>query len=193
MTGIDYGHGITNIDTATGIRYGVISQHSIAPEASEDISSGGENLTYAAAVREAKETIARALRGPLDEFGVLPYVSKYAPTDRQKTEQNKTLDSIVESVWDDIEQDFNDQYQPDSETYRYESDGYVLETTDLGVYVIKSPFFTFCTFCSPCCPGAGDLDSPNADGVKTYCLGAEWFENDNAPYPVFSVASGEQK
>jgi hypothetical protein len=29
-SGIDYGRGITNIDTKTGIRYGVISQHSMA-------------------------------------------------------------------------------------------------------------------------------------------------------------------
>ena len=35
--GIDYGMGRTNIDPETGIRYGVISQHSIMPEAMEDM------------------------------------------------------------------------------------------------------------------------------------------------------------
>src|SRR5882672_1007193 len=35
-TGIDYGLGRSNIDNVTGIRFGVISQHSIMPEACED-------------------------------------------------------------------------------------------------------------------------------------------------------------
>jgi len=30
-----------------------------------------------------------------------------------------------------------------------------------------------------------------SEGVKTYCLGADWFENERAPYPVYSVATGE--
>ena len=32
-TGIDYGLGKTNIDNSNGVRYGVISMHSIMPEA----------------------------------------------------------------------------------------------------------------------------------------------------------------
>lgn len=36
-TGIDYGRGTTNIDTKTGIRFGVISMHSVMGEALEDL------------------------------------------------------------------------------------------------------------------------------------------------------------
>ena len=35
--GLDYGLGTSNIDTSNGIRYGVISQHSIMPEALDDM------------------------------------------------------------------------------------------------------------------------------------------------------------
>lgn len=44
--GIDYGLGQTNIDLATGIRYGVIHENSLNPDAVSDIRDNGENLTY---------------------------------------------------------------------------------------------------------------------------------------------------
>jgi hypothetical protein len=53
--------------------------------------------------------------------------------------------------------------------------------------VVKSPFYTYAQFCSPCVPGAGNLDNPMAEGVKTYCLGHDWFEGGVAPYPVWRV------
>jgi len=31
------------------------------------------------------------------------------------------------------------------------------------------------------------LGSPIEGGVKTYCLGHDWFDGDKAPYPVFTV------
>jgi hypothetical protein len=57
--------------------------------------------------------------------------------------------------------------------------------------VTDSPFYTFAQFCSPCVPGAGNLDNAMDEGVKTYCLGHDWFESGKAPYPVYSVTSGE--
>lgn len=191
--GIDYGMGQANIDTATGIRYGVISPHSVNPDAYENIRSNGDNLSYKAAVEEAQASIAGALEDVLDDMGALPYVSKYVPTKTDKARRDKALAGVVESVWNEVEQDWNDRYEEDNDTYRYEQDGYVLETSSLGVYVIRSPFYTFARFCSPCCPGAGNLDSPDTDGVKTYCLGADWFDDDNpCPYRVFNVADDSE-
>jgi hypothetical protein len=74
----------------------------------------------------------------------------------------------------------------------YEADGYRLETTSLGVYVTQSPYYTRAAFCSPCCPGAGDLDSPREHGVKAYCLGPDWFEDDKAPYKVWRVSDDSE-
>jgi len=57
-----------------------------------------------------------------------------------------------------------------------------------GIWVEKSPYYTLCSFCSPCAPGAGDLDEPNQDGVKTYCLGLDYFDSDNpCPYPIYEA------
>src|SRR5688572_15841054 len=37
--GIDYGMGVSNVDRETGIRFGVISQHSVMPEALDDFET----------------------------------------------------------------------------------------------------------------------------------------------------------
>ncbi len=60
------------------------------------------------------------------------------------------------------------------------------------VWVFRSPYFTRAAFCSPCAPGACYLTSPCVDGERAYCLGPEWFDEDNpAPYPIYSVETGE--
>lgn len=192
--GIDYGLGKTNIDVATGIRYGVIHENSLNQDAISDIRDNGENLTYAAAVAEARSMIAGALSPVLSDLGVLSHVSKYMPRKEDQAKVAAEVDAIVDSVWSDIEDDWNDQYQGEDEVYRYDRDGYILQTTDLGLYVTQSPFYTFAAFCSPCCPGAGDLDHPTHDesGVKTYCLGPEWFDDNGAPYRVYRVADNTE-
>jgi len=78
--------------------------------------------------------------------------------------------------------------------WNYKKDGYVLynQADDPDIWVIKSPFYTKCKFCSPCAPGAGDLMAPIETGVKTYCLDADWFDNQKSPYPVFSVKTRRQ-
>ena len=70
--------------------------------------------------------------------------------------------------------------------FTYDRDGYKLESgvDGFGIFVIKSPYYTLAMFCSPCAPGAGNLDSPSFAGVRTYCLGPEWFDDGIAPYPV---------
>lgn len=116
----------------------------------------------------------------------------------------------------DPDMDF-DMLEPDC--FTYEKDGYQCQQSgdDTDIFVIKSPFFTYCQFCSPCAPGAGYLMnwfklSPMADGTetkisdrpetfkalaenagfpKTYCFGHDFFDDNRAPYPVFSVATGE--
>lgn len=60
------------------------------------------------------------------------------------------------------------------------------------VWVTKSPYFTRAAFCSPCAPGACSLASPCDDGERAYCLGAEWYDEENpVPYPIYSVVTGE--
>jgi hypothetical protein len=77
--------------------------------------------------------------------------------------------------------------------WNYSGDGYELtDCLDSDIFVLKSPYYTFAPFCSPCVPGAGDLDNAMDDGVKSYCLGHDWFEGGKAPYKVFSVETGQE-
>lgn len=187
MRGIDYGLGKTNVDQPSGIRYGVISPHSVSPESSECIWRDGENLTHKAAIDEQKASIRAALDKALDDLLPSEWFDGHKRVER--------LDQIVDVVWEEIADDFNDfndGYQGDEDHYRYAEDGYVVETSSLGLFVTKSPYYTLAAFCSPCAPGAGDLDAACEDGVKTYCLGHDWFDNEIAPYRVWSVESGEE-
>ena len=43
------------------------------------------------------------------------------------------------------------------------------------VWVFESPYTSGCRPCSPCCPGAGDLDSKDEDGMVAYDLPPEWY------------------
>ena len=91
------------------------------------------------------------------------------------------------------EEAFGDGYMGDGDTeWSYTDDEYQLVTVLTNcLLVIKSPYFTHARYCSPCLPNAGDCDTPDEGGVKTYCLGREFFDEYNpCPYPVYRVTDG---
>jgi len=174
--GIDYSDGIVNRDKDTGIHYGVISQHSIMSEAMENFEydygkptcpkCGNELVDYCDKYNEDNS---------IEDF---EHYSKY------DSEDYVCLDCklIVES-----ESAFSDEPLG----FSYEGDGYqLIDCLDTDIMIIKSPYFTYTQFCSPCVPGAGNLDTYIKDGVKTYALGHDWFEDGKAPYPLYDVKTG---
>lgn len=210
-TGIDYGLGRSNIDKQTGIRFGVIAQHSLCPEAVDDCYTQGRDLSHEAAVADFQQAIARCesvaeLAELLDErlHCRIP-AKKWAA--QLVTEDMFPLTEPIATVWAAIEDTFNDQYDDCGERdWLYERDGYKLTNClRSDVMVLASPYFTYAQFCSPCVPGACNLDSPldviASDGLpmpsslvmhdRCYCLGHDWFEGGKAPYPVYSVETGE--
>ena len=180
--GIDYGLGKANIDNATGIRFGVISQNAegLNQDALQDIWSNGRDLDFEQYQAEAKEK----LRSVLSD-----YFSDYKMGDGKESR----LDRAVSDAFDAIEQEISDAYNSDCPSMLYEEGGYRIQTSSPNdLFVTKSPYFTNAQFCSPCAPGAGHLESHCPTGPKTYCLGHDWFDSGQAPYPVFSVETGEQ-
>jgi len=91
----------------------------------------------------------------------------------------------------DIDTDDND-YDNMSEPIRYEIDNNALQAhtfwDGVCIMITHSEYYTLTRLCSPCCPNAGDLDSPDDNGDKTYCLGHDFFGLDGAPYRVYRVA-----
>ena len=172
-SGIDYGMGQTNIDTDTGIRYGVINSRDLAGFAWDEITSSGTDLYYDEAIDNLKSELSAAIKSVLIDYS--------CSFDSEK---------IAESIIDDL--DLNIESTGDCTRYQYSKDGLVFNVwSDGDIFVTESPFYALCSFCSPCAPGAGHLATEGS--IKTYCLGPDWFDSDHPmPYQCFSVANNSK-
>lgn len=158
-----------NIDPKTGIHYGVIHESSLMPEAVSDLINNSFDLAY---------------KDALDEFR----------SDLEKVLSDHGLDILRVDI-SALEDAFNDRYESYEPRWFYQDDEYEIQFTDLGLYILKSPYVTLASQCSPCCPNAGDLDSagdaamPNCMGapVRCYCLPDEFFKDHKAPYAYRKV------
>ena len=165
--GIDYGMGQTNVDKENGIRYGVISIHDVLQawyDSAESVYSQG-----------------------------CPHCGNEL-TKHQKKAQNESMRcahchktfSRDESFAEDAS-----EYILDDGEYKASQGG-----DDTDIFILKSPYYTFAPFCSPCAPGAGYLSSDSqhdeSNGVKTYCFGHDFFDDNKAPYRVYSVADDKE-
>ncbi len=191
-----------NFDEKTGIRYGVISPHNISSFALDDIYQNGTDPIY----EDGKKNFEDGLKEVIREF----------------CDNNANLDIADNDIdIDRIMDQWNDHYSGnESGIMDYSDSEYDLHVSgdNFGIFVMKSPYYTYCRDCSPCAPGAGDLNNPiNVDGgsprtekspvhmsyaggctEKTLCLGHEWFDRDNdqysrkIPYRVFRVSDDSE-
>lgn len=172
--GIDYGHGTTNRDTTTGIRYGVISIHALEEFAHEDFEDDYGPAMCGQCGNEASDTAD----GGEPEFDSTWTIGR-GYEDYYCLKCRRVFDSS---------EAFGDEVVVSS---RLDAGGYVGELgSDGDVFLIRSPYYTHAQFCSPCAPGAGHLANPCPTGPRTYCFGHDWFEGNRAPYPVYRVSDG---
>jgi len=172
-----------NMNVETGIRYGVISTNTPSPEAVEEVFAEGVNINY----EERTKEIKRQFTNLIEEN----YLSNDLRDDIMELLEERCMDN-----WDS---------SPD-DTYEYDDDEYIIETAfnNTQLYVMKSPYYTIAKPCSPCAPGAIDLDTAET-GMKrydegnsqgecdvAYCLGHDWFDDDKAPYTVYSVETNAE-
>ena len=172
--GIDYGLGQTNIDHETGIRYGVIACNSIMSEAWNDLEPDYGDPTCPACGNECIDWDA----DKHDNYTDPPCgCCDYACDDCQ-------------AAWDS-----QDVYSDESLSWTYDGEGYAIHS-DMDatiLFVTQSLFYTYAPYCSPCVPGAGNLDDANGEtGIRAYCLGVDWFEDNQAPYPIYRVDTDER-
>jgi len=199
-----FGKDPPNQDKESGIHYGVIRSNRLNDFALDDIWNDGTDLAW----EDWRLAIERIVP-ELTEM-VLQHAEEYAnPTEvelwlkklqRHAEEQDLYLDmDSIQRIWyeadnrpaaeiiEEVIQLEAPMVDFQETTYRYEKDGYLVELhADMDVWVIKSPYYTRCAECSPCAPNAGYLTSQHG-GMKTYCLGPEWFDEegkeDRAPIP----------
>ncbi len=135
--GIDYGGGMTNRDPDTGIRYGVISQHSVM-QAWADSSEADYG----------KPTC------PECGNGLVHFDESIAGDWEGNRGCNDYMCTACEAIYDSA-----DAYSDEPLGWSVDDGEYKLvDCLDSDVMVLQSPYYTFAPFCSPCVPGAGNLD-----------------------------------
>lgn len=173
MQGIDYGHGQTNIDHATGIRYGVISQGALA------------SWFYDEWMADYGDPACPKCGAPAKD--VTGYGAKYLNLcdEYEQYDDRGCTDYACDACR--ITFDSGDAFPEEPRGYELIDDEYhAVDCLDL-----RSPYYTRGVFCSPCVPGAVSLESPDVDGERAYCFGHEFFEDGRAPYPVYRVADDQ--
>lgn len=191
--GIDYGHGSTNVDTTNGIRYGVISQHSIVQAWSDASEPEYGPPTCPECGNKAT---------PLDSIGPndtdIPSQDE-AEFETWTSERHETHDYACRSC----KHFFGSASAFGDEPIGWTVDDgeYVMvDCLDSDVMVIRSPFFTNGPYCSPCVPGGVNLDDAKLFGdempddctPRAYCCGHDWFDPPIAPYRVYGVISNRE-
>ncbi len=168
--GIDYGLGQANVDRETGIRYGVISQNSVLQAWADSSEAEYGDPTCPKCGESAKE-----------------FSETETGEDWEDNGRDYACLACKYTFW------YDEAYPDEPAGYSYDGEGYKLtDCLDSDIFVLKSPYYTFAQFCSPCVPGAGNLETFCENGPKTYCLGHDWFEDQKAPYPVYSVETNEE-
>lgn len=143
---------MVNINTETGIRFGVIPANSLDPEVVDELQARGTDVHYEAARQDMEDAIRKACK---------PYML------------NELVQQVVDLAVEYME--FDDE-EPVHEFKTL--DGVVGSTGWLGgalhVWVYYSPNVGKFRQCSPCVPNAADLDSPDPDGIAGYDVPADW-------------------
>ena len=193
--GIDYGLGTTNIDKATGIRFGVIPAGNLSewiyealelvypdpccPKCGRDAqdmidAENNWNAAHADEIEagELSDELTQYCGGSCDDYGCGVCGIYFGSDDL----------GDIEPIAQKLE---------DGEYKVYGSAGSYASSDDL--FVELSPYYTFAPFCSPCAPGAVYLrDAGPAGDARGYCFGHEWFTGGVAPYPVYSVVDDSE-
>lgn len=193
--GIDYGMGLANVDKQTGIRFGIISQHSLDQDYLSDFEADYGEPTCPKCGNKA-ESSNDACETCEESDSVFCGAKDYHCHGKNC---RSFPQGVPYSFWSNsaYSDEANGFYHKDESTLaHYDNSGF-------GVWIERSEYYTYAHFCSPCAPGACDLDAPleentlhtggyGPDTDKCYCFGHECFESGRAPYRVFRVADNSE-
>lgn len=152
---------MSNVNTKTGIRFGVISGMT-AFWLEGDIRQSGDDLSFQEFKDELSAKVSSALAGVVED---------YTSSRIERLTDACDVDSIVESL---LDAGLSDNYECDEPEYDYaDSDGNSYHLSHLGgaaiIYCCQTKYVMRCRQCSPCVPGAGDLDNYDENGTPCYC------------------------
>lgn len=162
---------MSNSNPTTGIRYGVISAHSLNQDFVNDLFMNGTNVSYEAAVKDATaECLAKwehaaedadLAAAEVDNNMHLPDREAFMLAHIQKA--LNTEEESAEEYADAIMDNFGDTCQIDEPTYEGTNDGVKWGLSTLGgaylLWVFEGPVGRARSLCSPCVPNAADLNN----------------------------------
>jgi len=203
------GEAPPNIDPETGIHYGVIHSNQLDPESVDEIVTNGDDLNYKAWQEEVADHLTRILTRAFDCLAFREQATEYIadmltqkldtdmapiediPTFAQKVMEGFDL-ALRELVADEVEEQvgvLGEHYESQGSSYQWDTPEEGLSVrlcADGDILVLKSAVYTMCGECSPCAPCAGYLTTQPGK-LKAYCLDKSWFEDEECPYPYWSV------
>jgi|GEM_PF-1506189 len=181
--GIDYSgpSGTCNRDPETGIRYGIISLHKLG-----EFSADSFEAEYDACCPHCQADWPDNAETKFYPASNLDENGEERPRYERRAGYYATCPACEKLVRED------DTIGEEPSRHVLKDEGYegMLDSSQ-DAWCFKSPFFTRAAFCSPCAPGAVSLSSPCDDGERAYCFGHDWFEGGAAPYPIYSVETGD--
>lgn len=138
-----------NVNTQTGINYGVVSLNSLADWVWDEFFNNGKNLSYEAAW---KENLAL-----------------------NNMKEGDCGYEELQTTFNDGYQGDEESYELETEGMKL---GLSYLGGGALVWVFESPHTSNCRPCSPCCPNAGDLNNKGMGGhIKAYDVPPEWYAN----------------
>ena len=171
--GIDYGCGLSNVDTATNIRYGVIPVNTVT-----QVWCDSSEPDYGDPICPECGRVVTDDLNAIEDDVLETYATSHGCDDYACESCKHLWDSS--DVWRNEPLGFN----LDDGTYKAMQGG-----DDCDIFILKSPYYTRAQFCSPCAPGACYLLNPCPDGEKAYCFLNDWFDDDSlCPYPIWKVS-----
>lgn len=215
--GIDYGLGRTNIDQATGIRYGVIPANDLGESWYESSEPDYGPPSCGKCGNEAVEI--DNVPFDLDDCKTIRQDGMFRKHDVLRIPKDHRWECGDKREWHDEGRDYacldcarsfdsDDAFAEEAIGGINLDDGEYKATQghdDCDVFILESPYYTRAQFCSPCAPGAAYLRNPCEDGPKAYCFDPSWFrpwnddqvtgeyggERTSCPYPVWRVSDDE--
>lgn len=164
--GIDYGMGMTNIDHATGIRYGVLPS----------------------------KTAPDWLESECESIYPEPCCPACGSEDLTEDEEDPGCMLCVQ-CGDSVPEDDTHAAEPLGFKYESDGVVMTRDSDSVDWFIVQSPFFTAGPFCSPCAPGAVYLGSTNGKkGVPGYCPPPTWWTNsgEKCPFSVYRVGTNRR-
>jgi hypothetical protein len=182
-------NNMPNYNVETGTPYGVISLNSLQDWFNDEIyewECPGDDEYYQE-LEEERKAKAIEMVEEADEEQLASW--DYTPEDGYSLDDWKG--EIISDIEEDIDEACNllystgkyDSFEDEGPEFgvnaRYgEIDGVSMMLAELGgalnIWVLKSPHTGLYSQCSPCIPGAGNLVSPNENGILCYDVPKEW-------------------